>query len=92
MPQEHRAQLVQELAARLVRDKQLSYAGRELEMQRLMMGKGGRRKVRGIEKVDEQDEQDREDDDDFNEARKAKKGDEKTWRPRVYKWRMERKR
>ncbi|KAF8221666.1 small-subunit processome [Tricholoma matsutake] len=87
--------LLTELAARLARDKQLRYTERELEMQRLMMGKGGRKKLRGAEKVegDSQDE-----DEDVIDARKGKVGvqrskvDEKMYRPRVYKWRLERKR
>jgi len=45
--QRDRRLLLTELAARLARDKQLRYAERELEMQRLMMGKGSRRKEGG---------------------------------------------
>jgi U3 small nucleolar RNA-associated protein 11 len=52
----------------------MRYAERELEMQRLLMGKGGSRKLRGVEEV---------------------KGDEdnkkKAYKPRVYKWKQERK-
>jgi len=61
------------------------------------MGKGGRRKLRGVEKVEGGDE-DSEDEDEMDD-RRAGKGrgstkvvDEKTWKPRVYKWRLERKR
>ncbi|KAI0361469.1 small-subunit processome [Trametes cingulata] len=84
---EHRTRLLKELSARLVRDRQLRYAERELEMQRALMGKGASRKLRGVEKVDEDGDEDDEDED-----RPPKKVDEKTWKPRVYKWRLERKR
>ncbi|KAH8099289.1 u3 small nucleolar RNA-associated protein 11 [Cristinia sonorae] len=84
---EHRSQLLKELSARLHRDQQLRYAERELEMQKLLMGKGGSRKLAGVEKVDG------EDGDSEDEGRgRREKVDEKTWKPRVYKWRVERKR
>lgn len=86
---EHRTRLLKELSARLFRDRQLRYAERELEMQRLLMGKGGARKLRGVEKVESGDDGD---DDEESESRAVKKVDEKTWKPRVYKWRLERKR
>lgn len=71
------------------RDRQLRYAERELEMQRLLMGRGASRKLSGVEKVDGEGD----DDDNYEDApRPAKKVDEKTWKPRVYKWRVERKR
>jgi len=62
-------------------------------MQRLMMGKGARKKIRGVEKV-EAEEHDSEDEDEID-ARKGKRRrsrvvDEETYRPRVYKWRLER--
>ncbi|KAI0801134.1 small-subunit processome [Fomes fomentarius] len=82
---EHRTRLLKELFARLVRDRQLRYAERELEMQRLLMGKGASRKLSGVEKV-EDDDGDKEDED------TPRHKDEKTWKPRVYKWRVERKR
>ncbi|KAH9950901.1 small-subunit processome [Amylocystis lapponica] len=85
--QEHRTRLLKELSARLTRDKQLRYAERELEMQRLLMGKGAARKLSGVEKLGGDDE----DDSDEDAARRPKKVDEKTWKPRVYKWRVERK-
>ncbi|KZT02490.1 small-subunit processome [Laetiporus sulphureus 93-53] len=85
----HRARLLKELSARLFRDRQLRYAERELEMQRLLMGKGGARRLRGVEKVENADD----DDEDEDEPRggDGKKVDEKVWKPRVYKWRVERK-
>ena len=83
--------LLKELAARLARDTQLRYAERELEMQKLLMGKGGSIKLKGVEKVVDGDEDDDRDDSD-DEERRPKKVDEKTWKPRVYKWRLERKR
>lgn len=66
-------------------------------MQRALMGKGGRRKLRGVEKVEGGDD-DGGDDEDEKDDRRAMRGkgnkvvDEKTWKPRVYKWRLERKR
>ena len=71
----------------MVRDRQLRYAERELQMQRLLMGKGASRKISGVERVDE-DEDEGDDDDGMPRS----KVDEKTWKPRVYKWRIERKR
>ena len=68
-------------------DKQLRYAERELQMQRLLMGKGASRKMSGVERVDGDDE-----DEDDEDTSRPKKVDEKTWKPRVYKWRVERKR
>ncbi|RDB28757.1 putative U3 small nucleolar RNA-associated protein 11 [Hypsizygus marmoreus] len=93
---DNRRRLLKELSARLARDKQLRYTEREFEMQRLMMGKGGRKKLKGAEKV--QGDSDEEEDEDEIDARKGKrrslvqKVDEKTYKPRVYKWRLERKR
>ena len=83
---------MKELSARLSRDRQLRYAGRELEMQRLLMGKGGRKKLRGVEKVEVDEDEDDTDDNDLKPGKKTKTADEKSYRPRVYKWRMERKR
>ncbi|KAH7930498.1 u3 small nucleolar RNA-associated protein 11 [Leucogyrophana mollusca] len=85
----HRKKLLKELAARLTRDTQLRYAQRELEMQRLLMGKGGRRKLRGVEEVGA--DRDNEDEDEDIPPRRVK-ADEKAYKPRVYKWRIERKR
>ena len=79
--------MLKELSARLVRDRQLRYAERELQMQRLLMGKGASRKISGVERVDED-----EDEDEDEGMSRSKKVDEKTWKPRVYKWRIERKR
>ncbi|KAI0698395.1 small-subunit processome [Cerioporus squamosus] len=84
---EHRMRLLKELSARLVRDRQLRYAERELQMQRLLMGKGASRKLSGLEKVE-----DGMDDEETEDTARPKKVDEKTWKPRVYKWRVERKR
>jgi U3 small nucleolar RNA-associated protein 11 len=82
--------LVRELSARTERDQQLRYAERELEMQRLLMGKGGRKKLRGVEVVKEEgDNDDGEDEDDV--SRLTRKS-EKTYKPRMYKWKAERKR
>ena len=64
-------------------------------MQRLLMGRGARRKLKGMEKVENDKSEDREDDDEAD-ARKGKRKitpiDEKLYKPRVYKWRQERKR
>lgn len=90
--------LIKELSARLGRDRQLRYAEREFEMQRQMMGKGARKKIQGVEKVGSQDDEDEIDEDELD-ARKGKQRhftqrvvDEATYKPRVYKWRLERKR
>jgi U3 small nucleolar RNA-associated protein 11 len=95
----HRRRLIKELAARLERDRQLRYAEREFEMQRLLMGKGGKKKIQGVEKVegdDDDDEAETQDEIDARRGRKQKSSrkvvDETTYRPRVYKWRLERKR
>ncbi|KAJ7293108.1 small-subunit processome [Mycena rebaudengoi] len=91
----NRKRLLKELAARLFRDTQLRYTEREFEMQRLMMGKGARKKIAGVEAVE--GERDDEEDEDEIDARRGKhrdkvrKVDEKTFKPRVYKWRLERK-
>ena len=67
-------------------------------MQRALMGKGSRQKLAGVEKVEGDDDGDMdEDEEDSQRSRKNKRGvikavDEKTWKPRVYKWRLERKR
>ncbi|KAG1749777.1 u3 small nucleolar RNA-associated protein 11 [Suillus paluster] len=90
---QNRKRLLKELAARLKRDTQLRYTQRELEMQRLLAGKGGRRKLHGVEEVGA--ENDDEDGDEMNDGATFKarsKADEKTYKPRVYKWRIERKR
>ncbi|OBZ68439.1 putative U3 small nucleolar RNA-associated protein 11 [Grifola frondosa] len=84
----HRARLLKELSARLARDKQLRYAERELEMQKFLMGKGASRKLQGVEKVEGKEDGDEDEDAPQNKQ----KVDEKTWKPRIYKWRLERKR
>ncbi|KAF5368637.1 hypothetical protein D9758_002323 [Tetrapyrgos nigripes] len=89
-----RSRLLKELSARLVRDRQLRYAEREFELQRAMMGKGARRKISAAEKIEGDDS----DDDDALDARGGRtkrsstRVDEATYKPRVYKWRVERKR
>ncbi|ETW87069.1 hypothetical protein HETIRDRAFT_41733 [Heterobasidion irregulare TC 32-1] len=92
---EHRGRLLKELSARLIRDRMLRYAERELEMQRLLMGKGGSKKLKGVEKVEEDDEDDEDDDIGTRSAKAAQDNgavDKKAYKPRVYKWRVERKR
>lgn len=96
---EQRRRLLKELSARLERDRQLRYAEREFEMQRLLMGKGGKKKIQGVEKVEGDDNEDREETQDEIDARRGKRQkstfkvvDETTYRPRIYKWRLERKR
>ena len=70
------------------RDQQLRYAERELEMQRLLMGKGRRKKLKGVEVVkDEGDDEEGEGDGD-----RPARSSEKSYKPRMYKWRSERKR
>lgn len=97
-PKTTKHRLLKELSARLRRDLQLRYAQRELEMQRLLMGKGAHKKIAGVEKANGDQESDDDDDPDEIDARKgrrrntSKKVDEETYKPRVYKWKMERKR
>ncbi|KAK0481640.1 u3 small nucleolar RNA-associated protein 11 [Armillaria novae-zelandiae] len=82
-----------EMERELARDKQLRYTEREFEMQRLMMGKGARKKLKGVERVDGSIDDDGEDQDELD-ARKGKPIAHivsKTYTPRVYKWRRERK-
>lgn len=90
-----RTRLLKELSARLVRDTQLRYSQREFEMQRLMMGKGTRKKISAVEKTEGEDEDEDEDEIDARKGRQPKstrKVDEATYKPRVYKWKLERKR
>jgi len=90
-----RTRLLKELSARLVRDTQLRYSQREFEMQRLMMGKGARKKISAVEKVEGEDDEEDEDEIDARKGRRRKstrKVDEAAYKPRVYKWKLERKR
>lgn len=57
-------------------------------MQKLLMGKGKSLKLSGAVRVDKEEDENEESDED----KRPKKVDEKTWKPRVYKWRVERKR
>ncbi|KIK94110.1 hypothetical protein PAXRUDRAFT_33705 [Paxillus rubicundulus Ve08.2h10] len=82
---QNRRRLLKELAARLTRDTQLSYTLRELEMQRLLVGKGGRKKVQGAEEVHAEGG-------DSDEGEEKRSSNPMTYKPRVYKWRVERKR
>jgi U3 small nucleolar RNA-associated protein 11 len=70
------------------RDQQLRYAERELEMQRLLMGKGRTKKLKGVEVVKEEGDADEDGEDEDRAVRTS----EKTYKPRVYKWKAERKR
>lgn len=70
------------------RDQQLRYAERELEMQRLLMGKGRTKKLKGVEVVKDEGDMDEDGEDEDRPARR----NEKTYKPRVYKWKPERKR
>ncbi|GJJ09774.1 hypothetical protein Clacol_003998 [Clathrus columnatus] len=90
----HRSQLLKELAARLKRDRNLRYAGRELEMQRLLMGKGASRKIRGTTLVEGDEGKEDQDDLDARKGRRRKAPvglEPKVYHPRVYKWKAERK-
>jgi U3 small nucleolar RNA-associated protein 11 len=96
---EHRQHLLKELAARLERDKYLGYAQRELEMQRLMMGKGRRQKISAPERIRDADDKYDVDDEDAIDARGGRRRNVvqkapgmDTFKPRVYKWKVERKR
>lgn len=74
----------------------LRYTERELEMQRLLMGKGGSKKLKGVERVDgnegESEDEDAEDAGRGRRSRTNKGVEDKAYKPRVYKWRAERKR
>ena len=72
------------------RDQQLRYAERELEMQRLLMGKGRTKKLKGVEVV--RDESDGDEDEDGEDGDRPARTSEKTYKPRMYKWKAERKR
>ncbi|KIY51258.1 u3 small nucleolar RNA-associated protein 11 [Fistulina hepatica ATCC 64428] len=90
-----RGRLLKELAARLVRDRQLRNVLREFEMQRLMMGKGSRKRVKAAERVEASDAEDSSDEDALD-ARGGKplksklRQHEENYRPRIYKWKLER--
>jgi U3 small nucleolar RNA-associated protein 11 len=91
-------ELLKELAARLKRQRLLRYTCRELEMQRLLMAKGGRKKLSGVEPMAGEDREEDEDEDEID-SRKGRHQpstmipvEERAYKPRVYKWRMERKR
>ena len=64
-------------------------------MQKFMMGKGAARKIHGVEEVGREAADD--EDEDVLDARKGKRRkvdvgmDNKTYKPRVYKWKPERK-
>jgi U3 small nucleolar RNA-associated protein 11 len=88
---------MKELAARLKRQRLLRYACRELEMQRLLMAKGGRKKLSGVERVEEGEDGDEDEDEESNSKRHRERPssmsvDERAYKPRVYRWRLERKR
>ncbi|PVG01995.1 small-subunit processome [Serendipita vermifera] len=95
-----REQLLPELRARLERDTYLGYALRELEMQRILMGKGASRKIRGPELIQTDGQPDDELNEDEQDALFGKKRkiqpkrapDMADYKPRVYKFRQERKR
>jgi len=72
------------------RDQQLRYAERELEMQRLLMGKGRTKKLKGVEVV--KDGGDGDEDEDREDADRPARTSGKAYKPRVYKWKAERKR
>lgn len=76
------------------RERNLHYVGRELEMQRLLMGKGASRKIRGATLVE--GENGKEDEDEIDARRGKRRKPEigmepRVYRPRVYKWKAERK-
>jgi U3 small nucleolar RNA-associated protein 11 len=85
--------LLKELGARLEREKLLRYSERELELQRLLMGKGARQKLQSKERLDDAPDEEDEDEIDSRKTRKSlppKPVDEATYRPRVYKWKRQR--
>ncbi|KAF8338029.1 small-subunit processome [Cantharellus anzutake] len=78
----YRDKLLHELKERLTRERALRYALQELHTQRLLMGKGERQLVSGSEKEDD-------------EIDKIGLGieveDRNEWKPKIYKWKFERK-
>ncbi|KAG8858802.1 hypothetical protein FRB91_009303 [Serendipita sp. 411] len=93
-------ELLSELGDRLQRDTHLRYALRELEMQRILMGKGASKKIHGPQLVKSDQPDMDEMDEDERDAMMAKRIKEKpkrsapemsTYKPRVYKFRAERK-
>jgi len=96
--QKQRTELLKELASRLARDKSLRYAERELQMQRLLMGKGRSTKLAGAEKVSQSDDEEETDAFDAPRNKKGKKkvavdtAKEALWKPREYKWKYDRRR
>ncbi|KAI0308192.1 u3 small nucleolar RNA-associated protein 11 [Multifurca ochricompacta] len=88
----HRTRLLKELSARLHRDRMLRYTERELEMQRLLMGKGCSKKVKDVERVEEQNDEDELDARRGRGRTSTSRHEPVVYKPRVYKWRSERKR
>lgn len=60
-------------------------------MQRLLMGKGRTKKLKGVEVVRNEGDDDGDDDGDEDGNRPARTSG-KTYKPRMYKWKAERKR
>ena len=67
-----RQTLLQTIRGRLTRHTALTRALRELEMQRVLMGKGSGKKIRGPQLVDGKSKQDQEDEEDALGGRKRK--------------------
>ncbi|KZT57875.1 small-subunit processome [Calocera cornea HHB12733] len=84
----HRSTLITELSARLLRNTQLRYALSELELQKVLMGKGGRQKMREAEEVKLDDADEKAGNEDEDEDAVERKKEEKLWRPRVFKWKF----
>ena len=59
-------------------------------MQRLLMGKGRTKKLKGVEVV--KDEGDGSEDEDGEDGNRPARTSGKTYKPRLYRWRTERKR
>jgi len=91
--QKHRSSLLKELTARLKRDTLLRYAERELEMQKLLMGKGANEKIRDREKIltDKAAEEDEEDYRPRKRKQKDRLEEPTAYKPKVYKWKQVRK-
>jgi len=62
-------------------------------MQRLLMGKGRTKKLKGVEVVrNEEDDDDDDEDEDGEDGDRPVRTSGKSYKPRVYKWKAERKR
>lgn len=77
----HRDALIHELKERVSRERSLKYALLEQQNKRLLMSNGARRRIDSSQRKGGGDESEEEEDGE----------DRKEWKPKIYKWRFERK-